>query len=113
MARINRLQYLRHVRQHRRQIFMIFMLWQLQNVTREIWVHPLNIEREEKGEFYVLYPDLWHYHKRFFKTYRMSVERFDTLLELVGPRIAKKYTNFWCPISAEQLLVTLRYMLIP
>ena len=83
-------------------------------VSREIWVHPLNTECEEKGEFYVLYPDLRHYHKRFFKTYRMSVECFDALLKLVGPHISKKYTNFRAPISAEQrLLVTLRYMYFP
>ena len=83
----------------------------MQNVTREFWVHPINTEREKKGEFYVLYPDLRHYHKRFFKTCRMSVERFNKLLELVGPRIAKKYTNFRIPISAEQrLLVTIRYV---
>ena len=87
------------------------MLWQMQNVTREFWVHPINTEHEKKGEFYVLYPDLRHYHKRFFKTYRMSVESFDKLLELVGPQIAKKYTNFRIPISAEQrLLVMIRYV---
>ena len=90
---------------------MIFMLWQMQNVTREFWVHPINTECEKKANFYMLYPDLRHYHKRFFKTYRVSVERFDKLLELVGPWIAKKYTNFRTPIPAEQrLLVTITYM---
>ena len=94
---------------------MIFMLWQLQNVTREIWVHPLNVEREDKRRILcVVSRPMALPQKDFSKTYRMSVDRFDTLLELVGPRIAKKYTNFRCPISSEQrLLVTIRYMLIP
>ena len=46
---------------------MIFMLWQMQIVTRTLWVHPLNNLREEKGEFYSLFPDLRHYNKQFFK----------------------------------------------
>ena len=49
-----------------------------------------------------------------FSNIIMSVERFDALLELVGPCIAKKYTNFRAPISAEQWLFgMLRYMYFP
>ena len=85
------------------------MLWQMQIVTRSLWVHPLNNLREEKGEFYSLYPDLRHYNKRFFKFYRLSVEKFDALLQMIGPTITRKYTNFRAPISPEQWLVlTLR-----
>ena len=113
MARVNKLRKFRRlqeIRRHRRRIFMIFILWQMQLVNRSIWVHPLNNLREEKGEFYSLYPDLRHYNKKFFKFYRLSVEKFDQLLDLVGPEITKKYSNFRAPISPEQRLVlTLRY----
>ena len=82
----------------------------MQLVNRSIWVHPLNNLREEKGEFYSLYPDLHYYNKKFFKFYQLSVEKYDQLLDLVGPEITKKYSNFRAPISPEQrLFLTLRY----
>ena len=85
------------------------MLWQMQVVTRSVWIHPLNSLREEKGEFYSLYPDLRHYNKWFFKFYWLSVERFDSLLQMIGPTITRKCTNFRALISPEQRLVlTLR-----
>ena len=36
-------------------------------------MHPLNDERVEKGEFYKLYPDLYHYPQKFFRMYHMNV----------------------------------------
>ena len=52
---------------------------------REIWIHPLNKDRVEKGEFYNLYPDLRHYPAKFFQFYRMSVTKFDFLLTKLAP----------------------------
>lgn len=47
-----------------------------------------------------------------FKTFcRMSLSDFDALINLVGPRIAKKDTTFRkCIPAAERLAVTLRYL---
>ena len=44
-----------------RRLFFVFMFWQMQQVRRMLWIHPINEMRTEKGEFYMLYPDLWHF----------------------------------------------------
>ena len=101
------------LRRRRLRIFVLFTLWQMCQVERNIWVHPLNQERSRKGEFYTLYKDQRKFPERFFENYRMSVEQFDYLLGLVSPLIEGKSCNFRTPISAEQKLVlTLRYVFI-
>ena len=72
---------------------------------REVWVHPMNDQRYQKGEFYHQYPDLRHYPKKFFLMYRMSAEQFDNLLERLEPWLRKKGSNFRASISPEQQLV--------
>ena len=97
------------IQRKRLRIFVLFTLWQMCQVERNIWVHPLNMERTAKGEFYTLYPDQQKYPDRFFENYRMSVQQFDYLLQLVILLIEGKYSNFRTPISPEQKLVlTLR-----
>ena len=101
------------LRRRRLRIFVLFTLWQMCQVERNIWVHPLNQERSRKGEFYTLYKDQRKFPERFFENYRMSVQQFDYLLGLVSPLIEGKSCNFRTPISAEQKLVlTLRYVFI-
>ena len=96
----------------RRCLFFIFWYVQVHVMYREIWVHPLNWSRLDKGEFYSLYPNLRHYPQKFFTFYRMPVAKFDELLWLIAPRIRRKSTNFCQPISPEQQLVlTLRCVL--
>ena len=46
-------------------------------VNRQYWVHPINLLREQKGEFYNLHPDLRHFHKKFIGMYRVDVEKFE------------------------------------
>ena len=65
----------RIVSQRKRRI-LLFLWWQLQMHIREIWFHPLNEDRIEKGEFYNLYPNLRHYPTKFFQFYQMSVAKF-------------------------------------
>ena len=85
------------------------MYLQMQLMPRELWVHPLNELHEEKGEFYTLYPDLRHFPTIFFQMYRMSVNKFDTLLAELSPELLEKDINFRKTISPEQQLVlTLR-----
>ena len=99
----------RIVSRRKRRVYLQFLWWQLQIHIREIWIHPLNEDRIEKGEFYNLYPDLQHYPVKFFKFYWMSVSKFDFLLTKLAPRLRKKATNLRLPISPEQMFVlTLR-----
>ena len=88
-----------------RWILFVLLCLQLQEVQMRRWVHPINLLQKEKGEFYQMYPDLWHYNRQFTGMYHMSVEKFE---ELVKPKITKKWTHMRDPISAEpQLILTL------
>ena len=92
------------------RLFVLFTLWQMYQVDREIWVHPMNVEHSRKGEYYTLYKDQRNFEDRFFENYRMMVQQFDYLLRLVTPLIKKQDTNYQVPVSPEQKLVlTLRY----
>ena len=84
----------RRQQQRNSNVFIIFLLWSMQQTYRDIWVHPLNEERTQKGEFYTHYTDHRLFDDRFFELYRMTVAQFDELLYKVGPAIAKKETNF-------------------
>ena len=102
-------QYRSHAERWRRCILLVFMLWRVSMVNREIWVHPLNLQRENKGEFYSLYPDLRNFNKEFFSMYLMTPAKFDALLKLLEPRLKGTHTNMRKPISAEQkLVITMR-----
>ena len=72
---------------------------------RMMWVHSLNELRLDKGEFYILYPDLRHFVPKFFNMYRMSLPKLDRLLQKISPLIEKKWTNMRKPLSAEHKLV--------
>ena len=79
----------------------------VEEVNRQYWVHSINLLQEQKGEFYQLYRDLRHFHKRFLSNNLMDVDKFEQLLIKVSPRLNKK----WTPISSKQkLVVTLRYV---
>ena len=62
----------------------------------------------EKGEYKVLYPDLRLYKDQFFMMYRMSIDKFDKLLQMVTPLIEKQNTKYSEAVgSEEQLVLTL------
>ena len=84
---------------------MLLLLMQMQNIPRQLWLHPFNDERVEKGEFYKLYPDLRHYPQKFFRMYCMNVQKFDYLLVKLKPHLRKGSTNYRSSISAKQQLV--------
>ena len=76
---------------------------------RMMWIYPLNELRLDKGEFYTLYPDLRHFVPKFFNMYRISVPKFDRLLQKISPLIEKGWMNMREPLSAEhKLVLTLR-----
>ena len=106
---MNRRHYRKLATHRKRRIFVVFFMMMLEEVQRSCWVHPINVLHKEKGEFYTLYPDLRHYHKRFIGMYWMDVEKFQELLAKISPFITKKCTFMREPISAEQkLVITLR-----
>ena len=84
------------------------LLLQLNFNVRHMWVHPINNLRFEKGEYFVLYPDLRKYEDKFFNWYRMSTKKFDYLLKMIQRRILRRNTNYREAISTEeQLVITL------
>ncbi|XP_054091535.1 uncharacterized protein LOC128923103 [Zeugodacus cucurbitae] len=74
--------------------------------------HPINDKRSEFGEFHHLYSDLRKYPAKFKEYTRMSIETFDYILEKIGDKLKKKWSNFIkvpiCP--CERLIVTLRFL---
>ena len=85
-------------------LYWCYLMWDLSVVNRDLWVHPMNVERSEKGEFFTHYADLRYYEDRFFEFYQMNTQQFDYILERIAPLITKKHTHFRAPISAEQKL---------
>ena len=73
------------------------------------WVHPVVSKRLLIGQFYKLYEDLRNCRGKFFSYFRMSIESFDKLLVLVGPRITYENTRLRLSVPPqERLAVTLR-----
>ncbi|XP_040193133.1 protein ALP1-like [Rana temporaria] len=75
------------------------------------WVHPMVSHRVSTGYFHNLYSELRIYPNKFSNFTRMSVARFDDLLERLRPRLTRMDTAMRNSISPEErLLVTLRYL---
>lgn len=71
-------------------------------------VNPIFLSRDEKGEFEVLYKDLYDQPERFFEYFRMKPATLEYILQGIEERITK-LSNFRKCISAQQrLAVTLR-----
>ena len=99
----------RQIARNKVRLLALYIMWQLNQVHRVFWVHPLNNECGEKGEFYTHYADHRKYPERFFQLYRMTVRKFDELLFKVSPYLTKKETNLCETICAEQrLVITIR-----
>lgn len=82
------------------------------NNDREFQVHPVNMEREDYGEFHHLYKKLRNFPDRFFQYLRMGIHTFDYIKDLVSPKLQKNWCNLHSdPITQEErLVVTLRYL---
>jgi len=77
-----------------------------------MWVHPINIKRPEFGIFSHLYPDLLEDEEKFHRLFRMNIEQFYRLSQLVREEIRKQNTNYRRAISPEErLAIFLRYVL--
>ena len=90
----------------RRRICLALALNELQNNNvRWMWVHPIYHNREEHGEYFTLYREYRQYDEKFFGWYRMTVEKFDDLLEMVEPQLRRQGCYFHEPVCAEEMLV--------
>ena len=68
----------------------MYMMFEMQMVHKEVWIHPLNVERSGKGEFYRLYVDQRQFPEKFFENYRMSTHQFNEILYKIDALIQKK-----------------------
>ena len=95
----------------RHRILIVILLLQMQDVNRSVWVDPYNKLCDTKGEYARNHQDLRHSAKRFKSEYRMTLEKFEELLDLVTPKLRRKWTFMQSPLSVEhKLVITLRYV---
>lgn len=93
----------------------LLLLWSLaaSKKKRKYWVHPINTTREEQGEFSSIFQDLLKDEQRFYIYFRMSINSFNELYNIIKPEIEKQNTNWRnCVSSKERLAVFLRYVFI-
>ena len=64
-------------------------------------MHLINIKRPEFGIFSHLYPDLLEDKEKFHGFFRMNIEQFYRLSQLVGEEIRKQNTNYRRAISLK------------
>ena len=75
-------------------------------------MRPINIKRPEFGKFRHIYTDLLEDEEKFHGVFRMNIEQFYRLSQLVEEGIRKQNTNYRKAISPEeQLAIVLRYVL--
>lgn len=81
--------------------------------TRKYWVHPINLNRNERGLYHTLIQELRLANsvERHHKYLRMSAKSFDCLLELIKPRIVKQNTQLRKSIEPElKLAITIHHL---
>jgi len=77
-----------------------------------MWVHAINIKRPDFEIFNHLYPDLLEVEEKLHGFFRMHIEQFYRLSQLVGEEIQKRNTNYRTAITPEERLeIFLRYVL--
>ena len=94
------------IQRRRRRVLLALALNELVNQSvRTMWVHPIYENREEHGEYFTLYREYRLYEDKFFRWYRMSVEKFDELFEMVEANLSRQGCNYREPVCAEEMLV--------
>ncbi|KAK4873925.1 hypothetical protein RN001_013285 [Aquatica leii] len=72
--------------------------------SNRVWVHNINKKKEKVGEFYRLVSELRKDPKRFHMYFRMTIEEFDYLHQLIENDIKKMNTQFRRAITSEERL---------
>jgi len=101
----------------RRQILLLMILrrkFRKKNqkfVQGRLWVRKIYQERKDKGEFHLLVQEMKLFdHQYFYQQFRMSPAKFEELLNIVAPRIAKCSVQREPIGPSERLCCTLRYL---
>ena len=96
----------------RRLLLLLLLRRRLSRRRKRTWVRKINVKRREKEEYHALIQEMrLSDQDSFYKYFRMSPQRFDHLLGIVGPELTRQLTNFRSPISpGERLAVTLRFL---
>ncbi|MEQ2305972.1 hypothetical protein AMECASPLE_003358, partial [Ameca splendens] len=87
----------------RRRTLALALLLALR-MRRRLWVHPLNQQRRQQGDFYHLVAELRLDSQRHYQYFRMSAEKMDELLSFVGPELRRQSTNYRAAIEPKQRL---------
>ena len=75
----------------------------------KVWVRKLLTERKWKGEYHVLVKEMMLFdHETFYKQFRMSPSRYESLLQMIAPLIIKSSMKREAIHPSERLLITLR-----
>ncbi|CAG7717130.1 unnamed protein product [Allacma fusca] len=78
---------------------------------QRFWVRPFLKLRKDRGDFYVAVPDMIREDPEYyFQQFRMTPEKFNELLNLVAPKIAKLDTVREAISPAEPLYMTLAFL---
>ncbi|XP_017482455.1 PREDICTED: uncharacterized protein LOC108371411 isoform X2 [Rhagoletis zephyria] len=81
------------------------------SMKRRKWIHEINRDRKENGEFSTLMSQLRKDHIRFYKYFRMTIECFDEVLSIIKNEIQKADTHLReCIGPEERLAIALRYL---
>jgi hypothetical protein len=67
-------------------------------------VHPMNIKRTDFEIFSHLYPDLLEDEEKFRRFFRINIEQFYRLSQLVGEKKKKQNTNYRRAIKPKERL---------
>ncbi|XP_072384561.1 uncharacterized protein [Diabrotica undecimpunctata] len=73
-----------------------------------VWVNDIYRNREENGEFHLIWNDLLRQPQKFFEYFRMLPETFNYILFHISERLEKQSNFRKCIQPAEKLALTLR-----
>lgn len=111
----NLLQTCASVFRRRKILFVYYILYSRSNIFKKrkrcFWVHPLNTveNRIRQGDYDNLIQEMKLTDvNKFFNHLRMTVQQFETLLSLVGPKISKLHVRREPLSAALKLCITLR-----
>ena len=96
---------------NRRRAAAALLLMRQHNYGHQYWVHPINMKREECGEYHTLYNDLRNYPDQFYTYYHMTTQSLNNILVQIQDHIYKPRLNFQSGICLEEkLAVCIRYL---
>lgn len=97
------------------KLWLAYRRWKQrkQREKRQYRVHPILHDRMTQSMFLTLYPKLREHNKKFFNYFRMSVQSFDELLEIVKEDLSpcENYVVRDVVSAEEKLVITLRLVI--